>query len=259
MQAIRTDRREFLVSGGAFLALLLSPGDAAAIGSSSRVELVQISYAGGNWRPRPTALRRLAWEIHKRTAVRSSLEPGVVKPTVSELSTSPLAYLSGDRPFTRWSESQVDALSRFLRLGGTLIVDPAHTPDGDVAGLSESFDELLEAALPDASVKELQPGHLVFRTFYDVPRALGRVEGTPGLIGYARGDRLAVIRTRHDLGGAWARDNLGNWIHEVVPGGGRQRESAFRLGINLIMYSLCQDYKDEEPHRRFGRFGEGGD
>ncbi len=73
------------------------------------------------------------------------------------------------------------------------------------------------------------------------------------MTGYTVGNRLGVIVTHHDLGGAWARDNLGNWELAVEPGGDRQREKAFRLGINMVMYALCLDYKDEEPHRRFGR------
>ena len=29
---------------------------------------------------------------------------------------------------------------------------------------------------------------------------------------------------------------------------GQQREEAFRLGINLVMYALCLDYKTEQAH-----------
>jgi len=72
--------------------------------------------------------------------------------------------------------------------------------------------------------------------------------------------RLAVVYTQNDLGGAWARDGFGRWEHEVVPGGDDQREEAFRLGVNLVMYALCLDYKTEQAHidyilrtRRFAR------
>ena len=59
---------------------------------------------------------------------------------------------------------------------------------------------------------------------------------------------FAVIRGDHDLGGAWARDNLGNWEFEAVPGGPTQRESAIRLGVNVVLYALLLDYKDEQAH-----------
>ena len=34
----------------------------------------------------------------------------------------------------------------------------------------------------------------------------------------------------------------------AVPGGEPQREQAYRLGINLVMYALCLDYKDDHTH-----------
>ena len=46
----------------------------------------------------------------------------------------------------------------------------------------------------------------------------------------------------------------------MIPGGDTQREEAFRLGVNLVMYALCLDYKTEQAHidyilrtRRFAR------
>ncbi|HUT78295.1 MAG TPA: DUF4159 domain-containing protein [Polyangia bacterium] len=250
-------RRGFLAGLGSLAAAALAGGPALGAGGSSPVDLAQIVYPGGNWLPRPSALRRLAWEVHKRTAIETALEPSAIKPVIEQLAGGPLAFLCGDRPFPAWDAGQIDALSRFLRLGGTLVVDPAFTADGAVSGFDASVDWLLSAALPRVRGTALAPGHLVFRTFYDVARPVGRVEGPAELTGYSIGERLAVIRSHHDLGGAWARDNLGNWEYEVTPGGSLQRENAFRLGINLVMYALCQDYKDEQPHRRFGAEPEG--
>jgi hypothetical protein len=258
MQANELTRRAFLSAAGALAAAALLPRRALAVGPAGQVDIVQLVYAGGNWQPRPTALRRLAWEVHKRTAVDVVLEPSQAKPTTAALGASPLAYLSGDRPFPEWDGAAVDALGRFLKLGGTLIVDPAFTPDGEREGFDESIDGLLAAVLPEREPEPILPGHVIFRTFYELPRAVGREEGPPGLTGYELGARAAVIRTRHDLGGAWARDNLGNWEHEVIPGGERQRENAFRLGVNLVLYALCLDYKNEQPHRRFGSEAQGG-
>jgi hypothetical protein len=65
------------------------------------------------------------------------------------------------------------------------------------------------------------------------------------------GGRLAAVYSRNDLGGAWSRDDRGDWEFEVVPGGEEQREVAFRLGINLAMYATCLDYKDDQVHLPF--------
>jgi hypothetical protein len=250
---MQANRRSFIQSLGLGTAALMMPRALFAVGAASQVHLMQIVYPGGNWRPRATALRRLAWEIHKRTAVDAALEPIEVKPTARGLSQSAIAYLSGDRKFPEFEKTAVAALKRFVQLGGLLIIDPAHTSAGGKVGFEEACDQLLAAMLPGAEKRQITPPHVVFRTFYQIERPLGRIEGPEYLTGYTLGERLGVIRTHCDLGGAFARDNLGNWEYPVDPGGDRQREAAFRLGINLILYGLCLDYKNEEPHRRFGR------
>ena len=68
----------------------------------------------------------------------------------------------------------------------------------------------------------------LYRSFYQISRPVGRIEGPKTMRSCLIGDRLAIIRTEHDLGGAWARDNLGNWEYSVTPGGEKQRVSIAR-------------------------------
>ena len=48
--------------------------------------------------------------------------------------------------------------------------------------------------------------------------------------------------------GALSRAELGGWSLPVIPGGNAQRERAFRLGINLVMYATCLNYKRDQVH-----------
>ncbi len=250
---MRSNRRFFFKTAGLAAAGLLLPMRSGGAGTGSQVNIGQLVYSQGNWCPRPTALRRLAWEVHKRTVVDAALEPTEVKPVPGMLARNPLVYLSGDRPFPDWSDFHVSALSRFIKLGGTLIVDPAYTPDGDADGFETAVNRQIAKIMPGTKVGDIPEEHVIYRTFYQISRPVGRVEGPPKLSGHKIEQRFAIIRTKHDLGGAWARDNLGNWEYEVRPGGERQRENAFRLGINLVLYALCLDYKNEKPHRRFSQ------
>ncbi|MBN2529063.1 MAG: DUF4159 domain-containing protein [Deltaproteobacteria bacterium] len=248
-QPAEVTRRGFL---GALLAtgVLLHGRRLIAIGSSSQVDITQLIYSGGNWQPRPTALRRLAFELQKRTAVDAVLEPTSTRVLPGRLAASPLLYMSGDRSFTPLTEPVLEVLRRYLRLGGTLIIDPAYTSGGDANGFKKSMTGMLHKLLPGQSAEKIASDHVIFRSFYKLDRAVGLHDGAPWLEGYTVGDRTAVIVGDHDMGGAWARDNLGNWENEM-PGGARQRERAFRMGVNLVMYALCGDYKNEMPHKRF--------
>jgi hypothetical protein len=52
------------------------------------------------------------------------------------------------------------------------------------------------------------------------------------------------------LGCALARRGDG-WAHPVEPGGQEQRERALRFAVNIAMYVLCSDYKDDVVHAPF--------
>ena len=58
----------------------------------------------------------------------------------------------------------------------------------------------------------------------------------------------SILITSNDLASAWAIDDVGRHIYPVVPGGERQREYAFRVGINIIMYVLTGNYKADLVH-----------
>jgi len=227
-------------------ALLLTGGSVLALGESTRVEIrgVQI---GDAEEARPTARRRLAWEVRKRTSIETRLRPRRARlddPTIFE---TPFLYWSGEEGFDPLSEAEIVGLRRFVEFGGFVLVDDAASGDGFDASIRRE----IRRAFPSERLAPLPRDHTVFRSFYLLQRPLGRVRGPETLEAIQRAGRAAVVYSRHDLGGAWARDNLGTWQHAVTPGGGRQREAAIRLGVNLVMYALCLDYKDDQVHAPF--------
>jgi hypothetical protein len=224
-----------------------SPEAARAIGESTQLDVRRVVYAGEH-APRDTAPRRLAWEVRKRTSIETQLRPTEARLDDPSIFETPLLYWSGDRRFEPLSEPEVAGLRRFVEFGGFVLIDDA-SPEG--TGFDESIRRELARAFPSAALTRLPAAHTVFRSFYLLERPLGRVEGPDHLLGIERAGRAAVVYSRHDLGGAWARDNLGTWEHGVTPGGEAQREAAIRLGVNLVMYALCLDYKDDQVHAPF--------
>lgn len=68
---------------------------------------------------------------------------------------------------------------------------------------------------------------------------------------------VQVLLSSHDLLGALARDEGGTYLFPVE-GDAPVRQQAIRLAVNVAMYVLCSDYKDDQVHaeelmRRRGR------
>jgi hypothetical protein len=52
-----------------------------------------------------------------------------------------------------------------------------------------------------------------------------------------------------DWAGAWAVDRDGQFLAPVAGvSGWRQREMAYRFGVNLAMYALTGNYKSDQVH-----------
>jgi hypothetical protein len=222
---------------------------ARAIGPGSKFRFGQLQLgAGTSWNPRPTALRRIAWEIEKRTSVDVADQPITVLPTSDALFETPFLYLAGERAFELPGPSGLEALRRFLTFGGFLLVDSAEgSPDGPFDGAVRRLFAAVFPA-PQRGLEIVPADHVAYKSFYLLDRPVGRLALAPAMEGIVRDGRLVAAYVANDLGGAWARDDFGNYDFPCEPGGERQRELAFRLGINLVMYALCLDYKTDQVH-----------
>lgn len=244
-------RRE-LLRGAAALAALAWTRRASAIGPSSKFRFGQLQLGTGtSWNPRPTALKRVAWEISKVTSIDVELEPAIVTPTSDTLHETPFLYLAGERAFDLPSAAGIDALRRFLTFGGFLLIDSA---EGSTDGAFDASVRKLMTAIfppPEKGFEIISSDHVVFKSFYLLDKPVGRLAIAPAMEGVIRDDRLVCAYTANDLGGAWARDDFGNYDYPCEPGGEKQRELAFRMGVNLVMYALCLDYKSDQVHVPF--------
>ena len=57
-----------------------------------------------------------------------------------------------------------------------------------------------------------------------------------------------IIITSNDLAGAWAIRPDGQPMLPLTPGEPKQREFAFRAGVNIVMYTLTGNYKADQVH-----------
>jgi hypothetical protein len=241
-------RRSFLATLAAGLAGAALPARARDGVASSPIAIGQVQHQG-RWNPRPSALRRLGWELARRTSIETTPEPVPVQLEAPGLHRHPFLYLAGDGALPPLSEAAGAALRRHLQYGGFLLVDAADGSEG--AGFDATVRRELARVLPSAPLAPVPQAHVLYKTFYLVDRQGGRLATRPWLEAQTLDGRLAVVYSQNDLGGAWARSDLGDWEYPCTPGGEAQRETAVRIGVNLAMYALCTDYKDDAVHLPF--------
>lgn len=195
--------------------------------------------------PRRTGLSRWSVELRRRTSAPARAVPEAVRADASALLAEPFVVWSGDGPVAPLTAREIEGLRRFLFNGGVLFVDDA-APETGLFGRETRRE--LRRVLPDAVVLPLPETHVLFHSFYMLTRPVGRVEGPRQLEAISRGGAAQVIFSSHDVLGALATDAGGTPSFAVVPRGDAQREQAARLAVNLAMYVLCSNYKDDQVH-----------
>ena len=230
------------------LGLLLAARRALAFGEAARLTFAQVRHAG-RWDPRPDGLSRLAWEISKRTSIETSPVVKSIGLADPDLFRYPFTVLSSDQGFPAPAENEVAELRRYLSYGGFLLLDDASAARG--GAFEQSARQLVSRIVPGAQLGRVARDHVVYKSFYLLDGPAGRLASSPDLEGLELGGRLAVLYSGNDMIGAFARDSLGTWEFEVVPGGELQREKSVRLGVNIAMYALCLDYKEDQVHIPF--------
>jgi hypothetical protein len=241
-------RRAILRGAAAAAAALALPRSARALADASKLVLGVVQH-GGAWNPHPSAFRRIAWELTRRTSIEISNEPVTVRLDRPGLHRYPMLVLAGAGPIPPLSEGERAALRRHLQYGGFLLVDSADASDG--SGFDASIRRELGRVLPSTPLQPVPRDHVLHKTFYLLDRQGGRVLVKPWMEAMALDNRLAVLYSQNDLGGAWARSEYGDWEFPCSPGGEAQRETAIRIGVNVAMYALCTDYKDDAVHLPF--------
>lgn len=234
---------------GLFAALGLGSQRASGFGQAGAFS-VRLLATGGKLPapPRSSGAERWAYELVRRTSAPARLAPERVSADAPRLLEEPFALWAGSGDMPPLSRPELRGLEQFLKLGGLLVVDDLDPAGG---GFGKAARRELARVLPASPPVRLDASHVLFKSYYIIDRPVGRVLGPSHLDAIVRGKSAQVLFLSHDLLGALARARGGVWSLEVEPGGARQRELAIRLAVNIAMYVLCSDYKDDQVHAPF--------
>lgn len=197
-------------------------------------------------------LQALVEMLNARTAVEAG-EPMAVDPRRDELAFFPLLYWPVTGSEEPLDAAAADRVNRYMAHGGLILFDTRDRPQA--AGAATDAGRALRRLARGLAIPPLEPvpeGHVLTKAFYLLTEFPGRWTGGPvwvASIAEAGNDGVSpVVVGGHDWAGAWARDVAGNPRFPTVPGGERQRELAYRFGINLAMYALTGNYKSDQVH-----------
>ncbi|GAA5073392.1 DUF4159 domain-containing protein [Roseibacterium beibuensis] len=239
------------------LALLATSEVTLAYVLTGDAELDEVSRAG------LTGLSNVLWQ---RTSVEPAAPMGVDLES-DVLTFFPMLYwpVSVDQPLP--SPEAYRRLNDYLRGGGMIVFD---TRDAHIGGFGSGTPEgrhlrALAAPLDIPPLEPIPEDHVLTRTFYLLQHFPGRhtspdvwVEAAPpdaeqieGMPFRNLNDGVTpVLIGGNDWAAAWAVNDMGRPMFPVGRGmtGDRQREIAYRFGVNLVMHVLSGNYKSDQVH-----------
>jgi hypothetical protein len=203
-------------------------------------------------------LRGLTLLLSDRTSTALA-EPVGLDLAQDELVFYPVIYWPVPENVEPLSDAVRTKISIYMKNGGTIFFD---TRDGGLdASLSGGGNASLQTLLAKLDLPPLEPvpdKHVLTRSFYLLDRFPGRYEGpAPWVEAQAAGDVAAtgaadgvssIIIGANDYAAAWAINDNGDPLNALVGNADRQREFAFRTGINIVMYALTGNYKADQVH-----------
>lgn len=246
-------RRELMVLGlcgvsQAAVSVHAAPAWAFAEQGAFRARILSLGEDSGS-AEMERAAARWTWELVRRTSAPGKLSTELVEPASPHLLEEPFVIWAGTSDPRALRPREVRRMREYLRMGGLLVVDDRE-PTAGVFGRGARRE--LARVLPESVPVKLDPKHVLFKSFYLLAGPTGRHDGPPTLEAIIRGKTAQVLFLQHDLLGALARTERGDgWAHPVEPGGAMQRELAVRTAVNIAMYALCSDYKDDQVHAPF--------
>lgn len=191
--------------------------------------------------------------LYLRTSVEPD-EPHALNLETDAIELYPLIFYAIPDNAQPLSARAIERLNTYLRSGGAVIID---TRKGGRVGQAADFSSIEEllSGLDAPAMAPVPKDHVLSRSFYLLDGFPGRftgrtlwIEAPAADASQRRGDGVSRLFIGDaDWTAAWAIDERGRPLYSV-DGGQQQREMANRFGINLVMYILTGNYKEDQVH-----------
>lgn len=193
--------------------------------------IARIHYnGGGDWYSDPSSIPNLLNYLDLNTPI--SVYPNEVKMKLTDdkISQYPYLYLTGHGNISL-TEDEIIILRSILSSGGFLHAD-------DNYGMDKSFRREIKRVFPNKDLVPLPNDHLIFNSYYRFENGLPKIHEhdnkPPQALALFEGERMILLYTyESDLGDGWEDSSVHNDPQPL-------RESALKMGVNIIYFSLIQ-------------------
>jgi hypothetical protein len=215
-------------------------------------------------------LQGLTLFLGQRTALEAG-EPMGLDIAKDELSFFPLIYWPISPGAPKPTAAAMARIDAYMKQGGTVLFDTRDAvmaPPGPGGENRSPGMVALRGILSSLDIPELEPiprDHVLAKTFYLLRDFPGRFNSGQLWVESLQTDKTededeskrparggdgvsSILITSNDMAGAWAQRPDGQPMLPLSPGEPRQREFAFRAGVNIVMYTLTGNYKADQVH-----------
>ena len=202
-----------------------------SIVNAQTFSIARIHYGGGgDWYSNPSSLPNLLNYIESKTAISTYPNEFRIKLTDENVNEFPFLYMNGHGNI-KFTEEEIISLRTILTNNGFLHAD-------DNYGMDASFRREMKRVFPNKEFVRLPNKHPIFNSYFILPDGLPKIHEhdgkPPEALGLFENDRMIVLYTyESDLGDGWEDPSVHKNPWPV-------RESALKMGVNIVVYSLTQ-------------------
>lgn len=221
-----------IVHIGMLIGLMVSasPGQAQAIRESGDLTIARVKYkGGGDWYNDPSAIPNLSRFLKQQTNIAVQEQEVKVSLIDEKLFSYPILFLTGHGRIVL-TDRETERLRVYLLSGGFLYAD-------DDYGMDPHFRAAMKKIFPDRDFVELPFSHGIYHVHFNFPNGLPKIhehDNKPpqGFGIWDDSERLMVFYTYEtNLSDGWADPQIHN-------DPSYKRESAFKMGVNIIVWAL---------------------
>ena len=199
--------------------------------SAQTFSIARIHYGGGgDWYSDPSSIPNLLKYLNTNTPISVNPEEARIKLTDENANQYPYLYLTGHGNI-KFTDEEIISLRTILMNNGFLHAD-------DNYGMDVSFRREIKRVFPNKELVPLPYDHRLFHTYFSFSEGLPKIHEhdgkPPQALALFEGERIILLYTyESDLGDGWENASVHQDPWPI-------RESALKMGVNIIYFALTQ-------------------